>query len=277
VPIAELWAREAMKLNCPYCGETIPYDAGLAGQPVSCAYCEKTLKMPSVDELPPGLREEWLRTTAKAEEKQKKKYRRKQEAFLKGLEKEERRKLSQEVSPTEQASDARGATPPALPRSGAKPLGIVLVALYAAIAAWRSLSASQAVDSLGGALGGSSTELLKGLGESPLGGLLGGSGGLLEGGGTGGGGVVPVLVELISTVSLLSALLLAALCYGLLTFQRWSYRLTFLAYGMAGVVALALILVDNSRHNIIQQLPDVVAAIAVIVYFSQPRIKAMYR
>ena len=47
-----------MKLNCPYCGETIPYEHSLAGKPAQCSYCENTIQMPTVEELPEELQVE---------------------------------------------------------------------------------------------------------------------------------------------------------------------------------------------------------------------------
>jgi uncharacterized membrane protein YdbT with pleckstrin-like domain len=91
-----------MNLNCPYCGETIPYDASLAGRPAQCSYCENTIKMPLVEELPPELREELRREQVKRHEQQKRSYRRKQERFLKEMDKEEQQKRREEARQQQQ-------------------------------------------------------------------------------------------------------------------------------------------------------------------------------
>jgi uncharacterized Zn-finger protein len=265
----------AMKLNCPYCGEKIPYDGSLAGQSIACPYCEKLLKMPAFDELPPEQQDELRQTAAKADEKQKRKYRRRQDRFLKDLEKDEKHQQDQEASTSRPTSEAQIQGAPAAPRVSTKPLGVVLAAIYSAIGAWQYLSAYQASSSLGGSSG-----VLEALGGKGLGELLGTSGGLLEGleaQPASSGGLSAVLFALLAMASLLSALLLAAICYGLLTLQKWSYRLTFIAYGMTGAVALLAIVADNSRQNVVLQLPNMIAAVVIIVYFSQPRVKALFR
>ncbi|MFH1269101.1 MAG: hypothetical protein ABIK89_25520, partial [Planctomycetota bacterium] len=81
----------ATKLNCPYCGETFPYDRSLAGRSGLCSYCNKPIKVPLVEELPEELQEELRQEEAKTQEKQKRKYQRKQERYLKQIEKEEKR------------------------------------------------------------------------------------------------------------------------------------------------------------------------------------------
>jgi general secretion pathway protein G len=48
-----------MKLACPYCTEDIQYDEGLAGTAISCPWCHRSLKMPSLAELPPERRREY--------------------------------------------------------------------------------------------------------------------------------------------------------------------------------------------------------------------------
>jgi len=84
-----------MNLNCPYCGETIPYDPSLAGQPVQCSYCDNAIQMPSVDELPEELREEVRREEANRQQTQQRKYQRKQQRYLREIEREEKRKVPQ--------------------------------------------------------------------------------------------------------------------------------------------------------------------------------------
>jgi uncharacterized membrane protein YdbT with pleckstrin-like domain len=91
-----------MKLNCPYCGETFPYDLSLAGRSVACSYCENVIKMPLAEELPSKLQEELRREQTKKQEKQKRTYQRKQDRFLKEIEKEEKQKLEQETRNKEQ-------------------------------------------------------------------------------------------------------------------------------------------------------------------------------
>jgi len=93
-----------MKLNCPYCGETIPYDRSLAGRSMSCSYCEHAIKMPAVEELPQESQEELRREEAKQEEKQKRKYLRKQDRYLKEIEKEERLKREREAREKQEES-----------------------------------------------------------------------------------------------------------------------------------------------------------------------------
>ena len=92
-----------MKLNCPYCGETIPYDLSLAGGSVECSYCEHAVRMPLVEELPEELREELRREELKRHEGQKRVYRRKQERFLKEMDQEEKEQRKQEVRQKQQA------------------------------------------------------------------------------------------------------------------------------------------------------------------------------
>jgi hypothetical protein len=288
-----------MKLNCPYCGETVPYDISLAGQSIQCSYCDKPLKMPSFNELPEELREDLRQQAARYEEKQKRKYRRKQEDFLKGLEKEERRKQKdeerqQKEEEQRQREDAArqeqhtiDRAVPAL-RSSAKPLGVVLVAIYSAVGAWQLLQSqgaatsmvgdtSEITDGLTQGLGGLMSELLGSAGGLPSGGL-GGDAGDTTGGGSGGlGGLIDVLLALLSMASLVSVLLLAAICYGLLTAQEWSYRLTFIAYIILGVHGLTMLAVLRSQAGTVQHLPHLVAAVLVIVYFRQPHVKALFR
>ncbi len=266
-----------MKLNCPYCGETIPYEASLAGQSVGCPYCEKVLKMPPFEELPQEVQDELRQKAAKIDKKQKRRYLRKQKAFLKDLEKEEERKQKQEALQTQQQSQAKIDASAAGSRSTERPLGLVLTAIYSALAAWLYFQAYCTSTSLGGAMDATG-DLLKEIGSKAAD-LLGDSSGLLEsfGGDAAGPGVVPtVLLALVTLLSLAAALLLAAICYGLLTLQKWSYRLTFIAYAMAGVTGLLAILADSSRQNVVRQLPNIVAALLVIMYFRQPRIQALF-
>lgn len=96
-----------MKLNCPYCGETIPYDPSLAGQPVRCSYCEHAIQMPTVEELPEDLREELRREEAKRQELEKRSYRRKQDRFLKEMEREEQQKRKEEARQRQEESQKR--------------------------------------------------------------------------------------------------------------------------------------------------------------------------
>ena len=91
-----------MNLNCPYCGETVPYDPSLAGQPVQCSYCENAIQMPSVDELPEELREELRREEAKRDDQQKRRYRRKQDRLLKEMERDEQQKQRGEARQRQQ-------------------------------------------------------------------------------------------------------------------------------------------------------------------------------
>ncbi len=266
-----------MKLHCPLCGEAVPYDLSRAGQSVQCSYCEKPLKMPPFEELPEELQEELRQVAAKEEEKQKRRYRRKQERLLKTLEKEEQRKQRQ------QERQAEPAAAPIESRSSSKPLGIVLAAIYSAMGAWQFFNAYNTTSSVGGSLGGTG-ELLEGLQSESLKELLGGAGELLEGlgggaagGAAGGDGFSAVLFGLLAILFLVSALLLAAICYGLFTLQTWSYRLTFIAYGLTGAVAFLAILAGNSRQSVIQHLPNLIAAVLIIFYFSQPRVKAVFR
>lgn len=95
-----------MKLNCPYCGETFPYDLSLAGRSVACSYCENVIKMPLAEELPEELREELRREESKRQEKQKRTYQRKQDRFLKEIEREEKQKLQEEARKKEQEKKA---------------------------------------------------------------------------------------------------------------------------------------------------------------------------
>jgi hypothetical protein len=85
-----------MNLNCPYCGETIPYDRSIAGRSVACSYCENAIQMPLVEALPEELQEELLHEEAKQQKKLKRKYSRKQEEYLKEVEKEEVEKRQQQ-------------------------------------------------------------------------------------------------------------------------------------------------------------------------------------
>lgn len=96
-----------MKLNCPYCGETIPYDSSLAGQPVRCSYCDHAIQMPSVEELPDDLREELRREEAKRHEQRKRTYRRKQDRLLREIEKEEQQKRREEAQRRQQESQKK--------------------------------------------------------------------------------------------------------------------------------------------------------------------------
>lgn len=91
-----------MKLNCPYCGETISYDLSLAGRPVRCSYCEHAIKLPTFAELPEELQEEVRQEEARKQEKQKRKYLQKQEQFLKKVEKEEKLKRKEEARQQQQ-------------------------------------------------------------------------------------------------------------------------------------------------------------------------------
>ena len=54
-----------MKLKCPRCGESIPYDADRAGMAVTCTHCGTAYRMPSPDQLPEELREEYEKEVAK--------------------------------------------------------------------------------------------------------------------------------------------------------------------------------------------------------------------
>jgi hypothetical protein len=85
-----------MELHCPYCGESVHYDRSLAGQSTLCSYCEKVLKMPPVADLPDELQDQLRQEEAKLAERAKQKYLRKQERFLKELDREEQEKRRQE-------------------------------------------------------------------------------------------------------------------------------------------------------------------------------------
>ena len=96
-----------MKLNCPLCGETIPYDRSLTGRSCQCSYCENVIRMPTVEELPEELQEELRREEAKQQQKQKRRYLRKQERFLKKIEKEEKLKRKEEARKKQEALDQK--------------------------------------------------------------------------------------------------------------------------------------------------------------------------
>ena len=59
-----------MKLECPYCSESIPYRPDLAGQNIDCSWCQKSIKMPTVEELSAEDREQFDREQKKAAAKQ---------------------------------------------------------------------------------------------------------------------------------------------------------------------------------------------------------------
>lgn len=105
-----------MKLNCPYCGESFPYDRSLAGRSVECSYCEQAIKMPTLEELPEESQEELRREEAKRQQKQKRKYQRKQDRYLKEIEKEEqqqaREKARQEQQELQKKAEAARKPPP---------------------------------------------------------------------------------------------------------------------------------------------------------------------
>jgi len=84
-----------MKLNCPYCGEKFSYDRSLAGRSVECSYCEQAIKMPTFEELPEESQEELRREEAKRQKKEKRRYLRKQEGYLKEIEKQEKQKVKE--------------------------------------------------------------------------------------------------------------------------------------------------------------------------------------
>ena len=105
--VAGLRAPNAMKLNCPLCGETLQYDRSLAGRSGQCSYCENVIRMPTVEELPEELQEELRREEAKQQEKQKRKYLRKQERFLKEIKKEEKLKRKEEARKKQEALDQK--------------------------------------------------------------------------------------------------------------------------------------------------------------------------
>jgi hypothetical protein len=96
-----------MKLNCPLCGETIPYDRSLAGRSDQCSYCENVIRMPAVEELPEELQEELRWEEAKQQQKQKRKYQRKQEQFLKEIQKEEKLKRKEEARKKQEELDQK--------------------------------------------------------------------------------------------------------------------------------------------------------------------------
>jgi len=103
-----------VKLSCPYCSESIPYDAKKAGAKIHCSWCGKSLVLPHVHELPPELREEYWEEQRKAELKRTRRIKRDRKKARKRPD----AKLVQE--PTEQperrASRAKGNSPPILLR-----------------------------------------------------------------------------------------------------------------------------------------------------------------
>jgi hypothetical protein len=96
-----------MKLNCPLCGETIPYDRSLAGRSCQCSYCENVIRMPAVEELPEELQEELRREEAKQQQKEQRRYLRKQQQFLKEMDKEEKLKRKEEERKKQQHLDQK--------------------------------------------------------------------------------------------------------------------------------------------------------------------------
>ena len=96
-----------MNLNCPLCGETIPYDRSLAGRSGQCSYCENVIRMPAVEELPEELKEELRRDEAKQQQKEQRRYLRKQDRFLKEMEKEEQLKRKEEARKKQVALDQK--------------------------------------------------------------------------------------------------------------------------------------------------------------------------
>ncbi len=96
-----------MKLNCPLCGETIPYDRSLAGRSGQCSYCENVIRMPAVEELPEELRAELRREEAREQQKEQRRYLRKQEQFLKEMEKEEKVKRKKESRKKQEELDQK--------------------------------------------------------------------------------------------------------------------------------------------------------------------------
>ena len=96
-----------MKLNCPLCGETIPYDRSLAGRSSRCSYCENVIRMPTVEELPEELKEQLRREEARQQQKQQRKYLRKQEQFLKEMAKEEKVKRKEQARKKQEKLDEK--------------------------------------------------------------------------------------------------------------------------------------------------------------------------
>ena len=85
-----------------------------------------------------------------------------------------------------------------------------------------------------------------------------------------------MMLGFLAILILVVAILQATVSYGLFTLQKWSYILTLIVYGIAGAVGLLGILAASSRQNTVQQVPNIVAAVVVILYFSQPRVKAYF-
>ena len=88
-----------MRLQCPRCDESVPYDAALAGKQVTCPWCKTLLRMPTPEELPEQAREEYRREVAKELAK-----RGKQEQAAARARKQREETLQRQVKEVESAS-----------------------------------------------------------------------------------------------------------------------------------------------------------------------------
>ncbi len=84
-----------MKLPCPHCQESLPYDPRLGGKTVTCTYCKRPAIVPLLQALPAEYQEEFRQELEKAHRKQEAERHKQEEAQRRQVEAEEARKQAE--------------------------------------------------------------------------------------------------------------------------------------------------------------------------------------
>jgi hypothetical protein len=219
--------------------------------------------------LPQELQSELQRSVHAFQEKERLNYQRKQDDLLRNLQKEEERQQQRQALQKRQESEKWIERPIARWIFGQMPLGLLLTLICSV---WLLCHAFSFYGS----------HKLKSTGLSAqLEGLMGPLVGELTRAGFGqhasGGKEDDLKHSLFAMLYLVLCLLTTAVFFGVLTLQSWFHWLTPIVFGIAAAAGVLEIANDGSRENVMRQLPMILAAMLIIFYVSQPRVKAVFR
>ena len=96
--------RRAVKIECPRCGEQVEYSPGVVQ---ACPYCQVSLRLPEVNQLPEHLRSQWFKEQAAAKAKEEKRRQKLEAEERRRKEKERQAARENQLAPTRTETQTR--------------------------------------------------------------------------------------------------------------------------------------------------------------------------